>query len=104
MYCSDIDSMYQKMNQTNVTDRTAEEVKRAATITGANSFFIVVGDTSLGNEVDQAFLFNSESGLDPADQNISQFETWLQQRSCVSSAENHRHLNLSRQKLLRNHR
>jgi hypothetical protein len=37
---------------------------------GANSFFIVVGDTALGNKIDQAFWFNSESGLDPSDQTI----------------------------------
>jgi hypothetical protein len=55
MYSSDIDSMYQKMNQTNVIDLTAEEVKRAASIIDADSFFIVVGDTSLGNKIDQVF-------------------------------------------------
>jgi hypothetical protein len=64
MYSSDIDSMYQKLNLANVANSTAEEVRRAATIIGADAFFIVVGDTALGNKVDQAFWYNSESGLD----------------------------------------
>jgi hypothetical protein len=53
MYSSDIDSMYQKMEQTNVIDSTSEEIRRAALIVQADAFFIVVGDTSLSNKVDQ---------------------------------------------------
>jgi hypothetical protein len=56
MYSSDIDSMYQKMNQSNVMDNTTEEIRRAATIIGADAFFVVVGDTCLGNKIDQVFL------------------------------------------------
>jgi hypothetical protein len=70
MYSSDIDSMYQKTNQGNVTDATSKELRRAASIVGADAFFIVVGDTALGNKVDQCFWYNSESGLDPTDQSI----------------------------------
>jgi hypothetical protein len=70
MYSSDIDSMYQNMKQGNVTDATSEELRRAASIVGANAFFIVVSDTALGNKVDQVFWYNSESGLDPTDQSI----------------------------------
>lgn len=70
MFSSDIDSMYQKMNQSNVIDSTAEEVRQAATIIGADSFFVVVGDTSLGNKIDQAFWYNTESGLGPTDQTL----------------------------------
>jgi hypothetical protein len=36
MYLSDIDSMYQKMNQDNVIEFTAKEMQRAATIIGAD--------------------------------------------------------------------
>jgi hypothetical protein len=67
MFSSDIDSMYQKMNQGKVSESTAEEIRRAAAIVGADSFFVVVGDTALGNQIDQAFWFNSQSGLDPTD-------------------------------------
>jgi hypothetical protein len=70
MYSSDIDSMYQKMNQENVIESTAEEIRRAATITGADSFFVAIGDTSLGNHIDHCFWYNTESGLDPSDGSI----------------------------------
>jgi hypothetical protein len=71
MYSSNIDSMYQKMNQNNVIESTSEEIRRATAIIQADAFFIVVGDTSLGNTIDQVFWYNSESGLDPMDQSIS---------------------------------
>jgi hypothetical protein len=67
MYSSDIDSMYQKMNQENVIESTAEEIRRVATIAGADSFFVAIGDTSLGNHTDQCFWFDTETGLDPSD-------------------------------------
>jgi hypothetical protein len=70
MFSSDIDSMNQKMNQPNVIDSTTEEIKRAASIIGADSFFVVVGDTALGNKVDQVFWYSLESGLDPSDQTL----------------------------------
>jgi hypothetical protein len=71
IFFSDIDSMYQKMDQSNVFDRTLEEILRAASLVGVNSFFIVVGDTSLENKVDQGFWHNTESGLDPTDGSLS---------------------------------
>lgn len=70
MISSDIDSMYQKMNQPNVIESTTEEVRRAASIIGADSSFVVVGDTALGNKIDQVFWYNSQSGLDPSDQTL----------------------------------
>lgn len=71
MFSSDIDSMYQKMSQDNVIEATAEEIRRAISIIGADAFFIVVGNSCLGNRVDQGLWFNSQSGLDPVDQSIS---------------------------------
>jgi hypothetical protein len=62
--------MYQKMIHSNVIDSTAEEIQRAASIIGADAFFIVVGDTALDNKIDQAFSFNSELGLDALDRSI----------------------------------
>jgi hypothetical protein len=70
MYSSDIDSMYQKMNKENAIKSTAEELQRVATITGADSFFVVIGYTSLGNHIDQCFWFNTDLGLDPTDGSI----------------------------------
>lgn len=70
MYSSDIDSMYQKMDQKNVIKCTAEEIQRAATITGADSFFVAIGDTSLGNHTDHCFWFHTYSGLDPTNGSI----------------------------------
>jgi hypothetical protein len=70
MFSSDIDSMYQKMNQDNVIKATAEGIQRAASLINADAFFIVVGESILGNKVDQVFWYNSQSGLDPTDQSI----------------------------------
>jgi hypothetical protein len=67
MYSSDIDLMYQKMSRYDVFKSIAEEIQRAATIAGADSFFIVVGDTAIGNKIDQGFWYNTESGTDPTD-------------------------------------
>jgi hypothetical protein len=60
IYSFDIDSMYQKINQTNVIDSTTEEIRRAASIIGADFFFVVIDDTALGNKIDQTFWYNSE--------------------------------------------
>jgi hypothetical protein len=70
MFSSDIDSMYQKINQDNVIESTADEIRRAASIIGADSFFIAIGDTSLGKHIDHGFWFNTESRLDPSDGSI----------------------------------
>jgi hypothetical protein len=59
------------MSQDNVIEATTEEIRRAISIIGADVFFIVVGDSCLGNKVDQGLWFNSQSGLDPVDQSIS---------------------------------
>jgi hypothetical protein len=59
-----------KMNQASIIESTAEEIRRAASIMEADSLFIVVGDMSLGNKIDQAFWCNTESGLDPSDKSI----------------------------------
>jgi hypothetical protein len=67
MNSSDILSMYQKMNQENVIESTAEGIRRAATIAGADSFFVAIGDTFFGNHTDQCFWFDTETGLDPTD-------------------------------------
>jgi hypothetical protein len=71
MYSSDIDSMYQNMDQECVIKSTSEEILRAAEIIGADGFFVVIGNTIYGNKVDQCFWYNSESGLDPSDQSLS---------------------------------
>ena len=70
MVSSDIDSMYQKMDQTNVIDRLREEIVRAASITGADSFFIAIGNTVLGNRIDNGTWFDCASGLDPTDKSL----------------------------------
>jgi hypothetical protein len=71
MFSSDIDSMYQNMDQNCVIHSTSEELKRAANIAKADGFFVVIANTGLGNPADQCFWHNSESGLDPTDNSIS---------------------------------
>lgn len=71
MYSSDIDSMYQNMDQNCVINSTSEELLRAAEIIGADSFFVVIENTTHGNKVDQCFWHNSVSGLDPSDNSLS---------------------------------
>lgn len=70
MFSSDIDSMYQKMDQENVIRQLHKEVTRAASIAQADSFFIAIGTTSLGNKIDHRYWFSTESGLDPTDKSI----------------------------------
>jgi hypothetical protein len=70
MTSSDIDSMYQNMDQDCVIRATSEEIMRAADIVGVDCFFVSLGNTSHGNKTDQCFWYNSESGLDPTDNSI----------------------------------
>jgi hypothetical protein len=71
MTSSDIDSMYQNMDQDCVIRATSEEILRAAEIIGADCFFVSLGNTSHGNKSDQCYWYNSETGLDPTDNTIS---------------------------------
>jgi hypothetical protein len=71
MYSSDIDSMYQNMDQECVIKATTEEILRAAQITRADGFFVVVSKTGNDNKVDHCFWHSSDSGLDPTDNTIS---------------------------------
>lgn len=71
IYSSDIDSMYQNMDQTCVIRSISEEVTRAANIVYADGFFVVISNTCFGNTDDHCFWHNSESGLNPTDNSIS---------------------------------
>lgn len=70
MVSSDIDSMYQKMDQENVIKQLRTEIQRAASIVGADSFFLAIGNTSLGNSIDNGSWFDCTSGLDPVTKSL----------------------------------
>lgn len=57
---SDIDSMYQNMDQDCVIRATSEEILKAAGIVGADCFFVVLRTTSHEKKTDQCFWYNLE--------------------------------------------
>jgi hypothetical protein len=71
MFSSDIDSMYQNMDQDCVIEATSAELRRAAGIVGADAFFVVIHNTIYGNPADQAFWHSTQNGLNPVDHSIS---------------------------------
>lgn len=85
MFSSDIDSMYQNMDQNCVIEATSAELRRAAGIVGAVSFVIVIHNTIYGNPADQAFWHNTENGLNPVDHSIG-FAYKL--RKCIEKKTN----------------
>jgi hypothetical protein len=86
MFSSDIDLMYQKMNQNNVVKATSKKIRRAASIADADAFFIVVRDTALGNFDRYGFLVQlclRTGSYGPVN---LQYERKMQQRHRVSTA------------------
>jgi hypothetical protein len=71
IFSSDIDSMYQNMDQNCVIEASSNEIRRAAHIVGADSFFVVIHNAIYGNKSDQVFWHNTTSGFNPVDHSLS---------------------------------